>query len=50
MQSWFYVSLCLVVPLVWGLASARAFDWWLARHPSRPAPMQDDDPIDMYHI
>jgi hypothetical protein len=50
MQSWSYVALCLVVPLVWGLASARAFDWWQARRPSRPAPMPDDTSVDMYHI
>jgi hypothetical protein len=30
-QGWTYVVLCLLVPLVWGIASARLFDWWQAR-------------------
>ena len=57
MQSdWTYAALCLVVPLLWGVASARLFDWWQARK-DRPGGSGDDaaedeeaEALDMYHI
>ena len=51
-----YIALCLLVPLLWGLASARLFDWWQARFHLQPIPSDsknDHDPPasgDMYHI
>lgn len=44
-----YIALCVVGPLVWGVLSARLFDWWEARRPQRiPAPKDDNE--DMYYI
>ena len=49
-NSWGYVALCLVVPLVWGIVSARVFDRLQARRQKRglPAPSPDDN--EMYYI
>jgi hypothetical protein len=50
-----YTVLCLVLPLVWGVAAAWVFDWIEARRPPRPpaAPGAADAEADlpeMYHI
>jgi hypothetical protein len=44
-----YVLLCLIVPFVWGLLSARLFDAVQRRMPARTEPNGDESP-DMYHI
>lgn len=51
-NDWLYVALCLIVPPVWGLASARLYDLWHARRPKTPAATTapDSDSVDMYHI
>jgi len=49
MRTWLYTALCLGVPLLWGLVSARIFDWWQARRGPASRP-QDSDSVDMYHI
>lgn len=49
MQSWEYVALCLLLPLVWGVASARVFDWLAARREARgELPIREDD--ELYYI
>ncbi len=51
-----YIALCLIVPLLWGLASARLFDWWQARSKRTDSPPDSNDDTDspmsgdMYHI
>ena len=45
-----YIALCLIAPLLWGLATARVFDWWQARHTPRAPDRAEDDRADMYHI
>ena len=50
MSDGLYIALCLLVPLLWGVFSAAAFDWWQARRrrsPSRPAAQDEED---MYYI
>lgn len=46
-----YLLLCIVVPFVWGIVSARLFDAWEARrrHGGREA-AADPDAADMYYI
>ncbi len=50
-----YIALCLIVPLLWGLASTRVFDWWQARS-KPPVPPKPEDADNsrasgpMYHI
>jgi|GEM_PF-3095766 hypothetical protein len=61
-----YIVLCLLVPVLWALISARLFDWWQARradtdearptgasgHSSPPAAtvVTEPDGPDMYYI
>lgn len=49
---WGYVALSLILPLLWGVVSARAFDWIQARRPkptAAPDQNQSDD-REMYYI
>ncbi len=48
-SDWPYVALCLVIPLLWGVAAARLFDWWQVRR-RRNAPAREDSDTDMYYI
>jgi hypothetical protein len=44
-----YIALCVIVPLAWGILSARVFDWYEARlGKTRARP--EADSVDMYHI
>jgi hypothetical protein len=56
MRSWGYVALCLLLPVIWGILSARIFDWIHAHARGRnssearvgsPAPHDD---AEMYYI
>ena len=47
---WPYVLLCLIVPLVWGVVSARLFDWWQTRFPPKTAKPPNEADTDMYYI
>ncbi len=48
---WLYVVLCLLIPLIWGIASAWVFDWWQSRRTQpKSRDTSDDASVDMYHI
>jgi hypothetical protein len=47
------VLVCLVVPVLWGVISARVYDWWLSRRPARDDNASVEDTADaslMYYI
>jgi hypothetical protein len=45
-----YAVLCLLVPLAWGVLSARLFDAWQARRAARRPDPDGAESADMYHI
>ena len=57
-SDWGYVALCLVAPLLWGVLSAKIFDWFEARlarkvwreRVQNPTAYKDYEHPDMYHI
>lgn len=49
MSDGLYIALCLLVPLLWGVFSAAAFDWWQVRRRSSSRPAANDEE-DMYYI
>ena len=53
-NDWGYVALCLAVPLLWGLVSAKVFDWFQERRGREPestsAASGEHDDAGMYYI
>jgi hypothetical protein len=48
-----YIALCLIVPVLWGIAAAHVFDWFAERRKRRDTPLQSPpivDSGDMYEI
>ncbi len=46
--SWFYVALCLVIPVLWGIVAARVYDIVQARiERSRRGKAAQSDPADV---
>ena len=51
MGSWGYVTLCLLLPVTWGIISAQLFDWLQARRRGqKPSPETAGDDEEMYYI
>jgi hypothetical protein len=47
--TWLHVSLCVLLPLVWGIATEIVFRWIAKKHPPAPEPKSHHFLIE-YHI